>query len=106
MQRLQGVSRYVLFTEYGRSEVEEALKYVVDGDADFHFPTLYVIGHGIDADRFYPLSNDADEALTASTQRRLNARRALGFNDAEHLEAFIVLNANRNMPRKRIDITK
>jgi len=27
------------------------------------------------------------------------------FDDAEHLEAFIVLNANRNMPRKRIDLT-
>src|ERR1043166_5032133 len=27
------------------------------------------------------------------------------LDDAEHRDAFIVLNANRNMPRKRIDIT-
>jgi glycosyltransferase involved in cell wall biosynthesis len=34
----------------------------------------------------------------------LKARKALGF-DHEHCESFIVLNANRNMPRKRIDLT-
>jgi parallel beta-helix repeat protein len=27
------------------------------------------------------------------------------LDDAQHLDAFIVLNANRNMPRKRIDLT-
>jgi glycosyltransferase involved in cell wall biosynthesis len=105
MQRLNGVSRYVLFTEYGRREVKKALSHVVERDSNFHFPRLEVIGHGIDTERFYPLSSDETEDFAASVQRRLNARTALGFKDAEHLESFIVLNANRNMPRKRIDIT-
>jgi hypothetical protein len=90
MQRLEGVSGYVLFTEYGRSEVEKALKHVAYQDPNFHFPTLDVIGHGIDAARFYPLSSRTSEDFAASVQRRFTARRALGFNDAEHLESFSV----------------
>jgi len=107
MQRLQGVSRYVLFTEYGRREIAESLKSVIDQDPGFQFPKLEVIPHGVASDRFYPLpgspERSGDDGYIPS--RRLEARRALKFDDAEHLEAFIVLNANRNMPRKRIDLT-
>lgn len=95
MQQLGGVSRYVLFTEYGREEIEKSLITVREENKDFHFPSLEVIPHGVDKERFYPLLES----------RRLTARKALGFDDAEHLESFIVLNANRNMPRKRIDLT-
>jgi glycosyltransferase involved in cell wall biosynthesis len=62
---------------------------------------LEVIPHGVDTERFYPLGDDDGDTPT----RRLEARRAMKFDDAEHLNAFIVLNANRNMPRKRIDLT-
>lgn len=95
IQQLQGVSRYVLFTEYGRGEIEKSLESVRAEDKDFQFPSLDVIPHGVDKERFYPLAQP----------RRLSARKALGFNDEEHLNSFIVLNANRNMPRKRIDLT-
>ena len=101
VQRLTGVSRYVLFTEYGRREIEASLKQVRDENPDFLFPELEVIPHGVDTDRFYPLSEDDGEIPA----RRIEARRAMKLGDAEHLNAFIVLNANRNMPRKRIDIT-
>jgi D-inositol-3-phosphate glycosyltransferase len=101
LQQLQGVSRYVLYTEYGRRQIADSLKSVREQDADFVFPALEVIPHGVDCDRFYPLGDD-DGALPS---RRLAARRAMKFDDAEHLDAFIVLNANRNMPRKRIDLT-
>jgi len=101
MQRLHGVSRYVLFTEYGRSEIATSIESVRTENPGFHFPELQVIPHGVDTDRFYPLGDDDGEIPA----RRLEARRAMKFDDAEHLEAFIVLNANRNMPRKRIDLT-
>lgn len=101
LQQLHGVSRYVLYTEYGRREIAEALKLVREQDPKFQFPALEVIPHGVDCDRFYPLGED-DGALPSC---RLAARRAMKFDDAEHLDAFIVLNANRNMPRKRIDLT-
>jgi len=101
MQRLEGVARYVLFTEYGRDEIHKSLERVRAENPMFDFPELEVIPHGVDSDRFYPLGDDEGEIPA----RRLEARRALKFDDAEHLNAFIVLNANRNMPRKRIDLT-
>jgi D-inositol-3-phosphate glycosyltransferase len=97
MQRLQGVSRYVLFTEYGRREIEQAIRSVRAHDPAFQFPDLDVIHHGVAIDRFFPLS--------PAPQRRLEARQQMKLDDDEHLGAFIVLNANRNMPRKRIDLT-
>ena len=102
--RLAGVTRYVVFTEYGRREIESSLQFVRQDNPGFHFPDLEVIPHGVDNDRFYPL-NDDDTGEAGLLTRRLIARRKLGFDDPEHLEAFIVLNANRNMPRKRIDLT-
>ena len=101
MQRLHGVSRYVLFTEYARDEIAQSLERLRAENPSFQFPELQVIPHGVDIDRFYPLGNDDGDIPS----RRLEARRAMKFDDAEHLEAFIVLNANRNMPRKRIDLT-
>ena len=105
MQRLHGVSRYVLFTEYGRGEIAEALKSVREQDPAFQFPNLEVIPHGVATDRFFPLTGGSDASSEAIPWRRLEARRHMKLDDAEHLGAFIVLNANRNMPRKRIDLT-
>lgn len=93
MQRLHGISRYVTFTEYGRREIAEALQAVRQHDPAFQFPDLEVIPHGVACDKFFPLPDKAE------------ARRRMKLDDPEHLDAFIVLNANRNMPRKRIDLT-
>jgi glycosyltransferase involved in cell wall biosynthesis len=101
LQRLHGAARYVLYTEYGRGEVAKSLELLRAQDPAFQFPKLEVIPHGVDTDRFYPLGDDSGEVPA----RRVEARRAMKLDDAEHLGAFIVLNANRNMPRKRIDIT-
>jgi glycosyltransferase involved in cell wall biosynthesis len=101
IKHLAGVTRYVLYTEYGRREIADTLNRVREDHPDFEFPALEVIPHGVDTERFYPLSNDEGEI----PGRRLDARRAMKLGDAEHLEAFIILNANRNMSRKRIDLT-
>ena len=58
MQRLHGVSRYVLFTEYGRDEIAQSLERVRAENPSFQFPELQVIPHGVDIDRFYPLGDD------------------------------------------------
>jgi D-inositol-3-phosphate glycosyltransferase len=92
MQRLAGISRYVLFTEYGRREIESAVGILRANDPAFEFPTLDVIPHGVATEKFFPLPDTAA------------AREQLGLGQAEHRDAFIVLNANRNMPRKRIDL--
>jgi D-inositol-3-phosphate glycosyltransferase len=93
MQRLVGLSRYVVFTEYGRREIESALQIVRENDPAFAFPELETIPHGVATEKFFPLPDKAE------------ARRQMRLDDAEHRDAFIVLNANRNMPRKRIDLT-
>src|SRR5438874_1744657 len=89
---LGGVSKYVSYTDYGRREIETSLNYVRKGNPNFEFPLVEVIPHGVDTHRFFPL-NDDDVA------RRVEARRALKLDAPELLSAFIVLNANRNMPR-------
>jgi glycosyltransferase involved in cell wall biosynthesis len=93
IQRLSGVSRYVVFTEYGRQEIESGLPTVRENDPAFQFPDLEVIPHGVASEKFFPLPDKAE------------ARQQMRLSDAEHRDAFIVLNANRNMPRKRIDLT-
>jgi D-inositol-3-phosphate glycosyltransferase len=93
MQRLDSLSRYVVFTEYGRREIESALRTVRENDPAFQFPELDVIPHGVATEKFFPLPDKSE------------ARQRMKLGDAEHRDAFIVLNANRNMPRKRIDIT-
>ena len=105
--QLNGVSKYVLYTEYGKREIENGIAGVRERDPEFKFPSLDVIPHGVDTDRFYPLANNSSPEFDGLSipSRRLAARKTLRLDDAEHRDAFIVLNANRNMPRKRIDIT-
>ncbi len=107
IQKLAGVSRYVLYTEYGRREIEQTLATIRGAEPDFYFPKLDVIAHGVDTERFYPIDQSVaeDAGQLSIPARRLMARKALGFDDPDHLESFIVLNANKNMPRKRIDLT-
>lgn len=107
VSQLHGVNRYVLFTEYGRKEIAKSLELVRRDNAEFRFPDLEVIPHGVDCEKFYPLDDELPGAKNEKTipERRLSARKQLGIVDPEHRDAFIVLNANRNMPRKRIDLT-
>jgi glycosyltransferase involved in cell wall biosynthesis len=99
IEPLAGVRRCVAYTEFGRRQIEAAAQAQRRKDPAFDFPTVEVIPHGVDADTFRPL--DAPEGVTP----RLHARRLL-FPGMDDLEGrFIVLNANRNQPRKRIDTT-
>jgi D-inositol-3-phosphate glycosyltransferase len=93
-----GIDRLILYTPFGRDVVEQALGgQVLGGGAR---PVLDVIPHGLDCTTFKPFADDRD-----TPDRRRRARRVL-FPDRSDLdEAFIVLNANRNTIRKRIDLT-
>lgn len=104
VEPLEGMARYVMYNEFGRSVIADSLAAIRARRPDFRFPPLDVIAHGVDQDRFFPLlpavAGTADEVA-----RRLAARQQLGIDTPETRGAFIVLNANRNMPRKRIDLT-
>lgn len=88
--------RFVVYTEFARRE----LLRVTGGMA---FPPVEVIPHGVDAEVFYPLSGSIEQQL--GRDGRIAAKRLL-FPDEPGLEdSFVVLNANRAQPRKRIDLT-
>jgi hypothetical protein len=57
------------------------LRTVRENDPPFQFPELEVIPHGVATEKFYPLPDKAE------------ARRQMRLDDAEHRDAFIVLNA-------------
>jgi D-inositol-3-phosphate glycosyltransferase len=75
----------VAYTEFGR-------RAIVDAFGARAAPPVRTIGHGVAPERFRPVT-------------RVEARRELFADRPELLDAFVVLNANRNSPRKRIDLT-
>ncbi len=77
LHEIDGVATY---TEFGK-EVLRAAKFKGD---------VKVFPHGVDTQTFFPVDKS-------------DARRQLGLENIKN--DFVVLNANRNQPRKRIDLT-
>jgi len=97
---LAGVTRFVVYTDFGKQQVENAVQKQREREPSFNFPRVETIPHGVDTETFYPLQGNGEHM-----SGRLSARMLL-FPDATDLDQrFIVLNANRNQPRKRIDTT-
>ena len=98
VEPLRGVTRCVAYTEFGRGIIEAAVAAQRSKEPGFDFPSVEVIPHGVDTETFRPLEAEG-------VPQRLHARQLLfkGMGDLEG--RFIVLNANRNQPRKRIDTT-
>lgn len=84
---LRELDALVAYTEYGRRALAAALTPEPGAGT---VPRLLAIPHGVDTTTFFP------------SERRAARRTLLG---EEHVDDFIVLNANRNQPRKRIDTT-
>jgi D-inositol-3-phosphate glycosyltransferase len=103
LARLEGVDRFVVFTQFARGEVEQTLARLREQRPDFVFPNVDVIPHGVDPGIFP--AHDEDVGGEVYSSGRLRALRALYGDDPAFRRPFIVLNANRNQPRKRIDIT-
>ncbi len=96
----------VLYTRYGRDQMAASaaqLRHLRPDAAAF--PQLSVLPHGVDCDLFQPLAGPPPPGAPGDfSASRAAARRAL-FSDPALHDAWIVLNANRNQPRKRIDAT-
>lgn len=92
VHELTKIERLVVYTRFGMEALEAALP---PGGSS---PPASRIPHGVDRRTFHPLR---DERVAS----RAEARRLLLPDRGDLRDAFIVLNANRNQPRKRIDIT-
>jgi glycosyltransferase involved in cell wall biosynthesis len=83
------VTKAFTYTEFGKKVVQAAVPGLDIG----------IIPHGVDLGSFYKMQNEG----------RLEARKKLFHNmtatDEKLKDLFIVLNAGRNQPRKRLDIT-
>jgi D-inositol-3-phosphate glycosyltransferase len=96
MAPFDAVDRFVTYTAFGQRELDAAVAQLTAAGARFEFDRVDVIPHGIDVEAFRPLGD------RRAVRRQLFAGRA----DAHQLEdAFIVLNANRPVARKRVDLT-
>ncbi len=100
---LEGVDRFVVYTQFASDEIARTLARLREQRPDFVFPEVDVIPHGVDT-ALFP-AHDDDVGGEPYSPGRLRALRALYGDDPEFRRPFIVLNANRNQPRKRIDIT-
>lgn len=98
LQKLARAHCLVAFTRFARDLLLQSFREI----AVEHPPPIEVIPHGVDTGVFRPIVSAAD--LRESRRlSRLAARNQL-FGIDERAGDFIVLNANRNQPFKRIDI--
>lgn len=94
---LRDFDEIVVYTEFAASVVRRAAGIAaLPVSVPLHRPQI--IPHGIDTSRFKPCAADPLE------QRHI-ARSQLFPDYPELVDSLIVLNANRNQPRKRIDLT-
>lgn len=98
---IASLDRIVVYNQFAAETLAAASNEVRAEDPAFVLPPMSIIPHGVDTQMFQPLF-----ALTGNiVEARKAARHELMPNSDALNDAFIVLNANRNQPRKRIDIT-
>lgn len=98
---IASLDRIVVYNQFAAETLAAASNEVRAEDPSFVLPPMSIIPHGVDTQVFrplFPLTGNLVEARKASRRELLPDSEALN-------DAFIVLNANRNQPRKRIDIT-
>jgi D-inositol-3-phosphate glycosyltransferase len=101
LKAIQNIDRFIVYTEYAKAVIDESLETwsSIEGKDQVKFPKVEILPHGIDTKKFYPFPDTPD------ISGKLAAKRTLYPNRIDFLESFVVLNSNRNQPRKRIDIT-
>jgi len=103
LKDIQSLDCLVLYNEYAKCEVYRAYSDNFESSEMPKKPSLRIIGHGTDPKSFYPVVSDPLKADLHAN--RIFARQKLFPNRPELSDAFIVLNANRNSMRKRINLT-
>jgi glycosyltransferase involved in cell wall biosynthesis len=99
---LERADRVVVYTEFARKEFEGAfdrLRQKRGGE----FPSVDVIPHGVDLNRFHPLPQLQQASFASRARAEAKRKVFAGLQDPEN--SFIVLNASRPDKRKRVDLT-
>jgi glycosyltransferase involved in cell wall biosynthesis len=100
---IQDVTHLVLYTDFAERSIRSCIDRLRAKFPSFKEPDITVIPHGTSTDLFQPVWGNHDHP---DAPRKRGSVRRLVLPDCDlGDDAFIVLNANRNQPRKRIDIT-
>lgn len=91
--------RLVTYTGFGRDCFIKEMKQ----HTGLQLLSPEVLPHGVNTNAFFPTAGSIDARLSAAG--KLNAKRKLAGGKNILDDSFIVLNANRNQERKRLDIT-
>lgn len=102
LRHMSRAQRFVVYTETARRQVELAVAEIRRRDPGFFFPPVEVIPHGVDTGTFHPLHTNLETGWTPEGRAEVRRR---AYRSDDFRDAFLVLNANRNQPRKRIDLT-
>lgn len=94
-RRIAPFHTLVSYTDFGRRQFAASYDRIATADPGISLPRLEVIGHGVDLQRFRPLTSE----------QRIEWRRRLFPELDDPEQTLLVLNANRPTPRKRIDLT-
>lgn len=100
---LTAIDRFVAYTRFGQAEIGGALARLRAQGVGIRSTEVAVIPHGVDTATFHPLAPTIERQIAAGGRR--DVRRRLVPDEPDWHDAFIVLNANRPMERKRIDLT-
>lgn len=101
---LSGAHQIVAYNQFGKQELETAIDWAKRSNPKLEFASeIAVIPHGVDSRKFTYLFHDAVNEKFSNSRLQAKKRLWPDFKDIE--DSFIVLNANRNQPRKRIDLT-
>jgi glycosyltransferase involved in cell wall biosynthesis len=98
LRHASNVETFVVFSEFAREEVLKA--------GGVEAQRIHVVPLGVDTETFFPIPDRIDAAGRVVQTGAERAKEKLGIaGDGNAADAFVVLNANRNQTRKRIDVT-
>lgn len=98
MTWIQDVDHLVVYTSFAKRVIEDCMRRLQSSQRAFAPAAISIIPHGTSAALFGPMDGDP-------RAQRAMARKALSPGSRIADGAFVVLNASRNQPRKRIDLT-
>ena len=100
---LRLVDHCVFYTRHGQQGVARFLAEWQENEGPARAPALSIIPHGVHTATFYPWPGSVEGHFAGDG--RLRAKQAVFPEERDLADSFIVLNANRPTPRKRIDLT-
>lgn len=97
---LVGADAVAVFNSFSEQQLIETIQGLMRQPSSVSMPPIKVMPLGVNTELFYPISPS-----TLQQQNRTESRKILFKDMPDSDTLFIVLNANRNQPRKRIDLT-